>query len=70
MDGTWSNTLIQKLFDTLPLAQFKHLPDVKVLGSFSGGGTVSLNDGGEKKKSSRDSTSPKISIKRKKTMKK
>ena len=70
MDGTFNNSLIEKVFATLPLAQFKHLPDVSVLGSFSGGGgAYSLNDAELNKKTSR-SKSPKISIRRSKTIKK
>ena len=70
MDGTFNNTLIEKIFATLPLAQFKHLPDIGVLRSFTaGGGAYSLNDTELNKKTSR-SKSPKISIRRSKTIKK
>jgi hypothetical protein len=57
MDGTFNIKAkdLAAAFDTLPLAQFKHLPALAALEPVSGG----------KRKQSRRKTSDKISLKRK-----
>ena len=67
--GSFNNDNVRDKFATLPIAQFKHLPDLSALGQYGGGGIYSLNDEYVNKKKSK-SKSPKISIKRSKTIKK
>jgi len=47
MNGSFANNIIQKIFETTPLVQFKHLPDPSVLRSFTEGpGTGEPGTGG------------------------
>ena len=68
-NNNYNNGPFKTAIEAGPLAQFKHLPDPVAFGSFSGGNIVSLADGGSKKKINR-SSSPKISIKNARTLKK
>ena len=68
-NNNYNNGPFKTAIEAGPLAQFKHLPDPVAFGSFTGGNIVSLADGGSKKKINR-SSSPKISIKNARTLKK